>query len=261
MKIVVSGILKLPWFMIFSCNLRRLFFIHSLIVISVTNCNAQLWRMRRTEATFGFGGTYFFSDIGGYNSLEFNNLYQNPAKGNLNLNLKYRITSKITGRLSLTYGQLSADDAMGQNSSRGYSCLVSFYEPAIIGEFYILRNSSERSVFYPVKNMKTFKKVIRVLDIYAFTGIGAINYNINANEALSTVMRKSTGSAVVFPAGAGMSVVVSPDLSLGMELGGRFAFSDELDGFTSPYSQSNDIYYFLNLVITFKKRSASTTIN
>lgn len=36
---------------------------------------------------------------------------------------------------------------------------------------------------------------------------------------------------------------------------GRYTFSDGLDGYTSQYSSSNDVYYFLNFVISCKLKT------
>jgi len=247
--------------MISPCYLRRSFLVFSLIFLTIIQINAQLWRMRRVELTFGAGTTYFFSDIGGYKSIELKDFYGNQTKINFNMNGKYRIASNVTGRLSFAYGKLGANDATGTNVSRDYTSLVSFFETALMGEYYLLRNSSEKSFFYPMRNEKTIKKIKRVLDLYVFAGIGTIKYNISSNEKFAAVINKPDGWAMVFPAGAGTAVVLSPDFSLGIELGGRFAFSDKIDGFTSSFSRSNDIYYFLNIFLTFRKRSSSSMIN
>jgi hypothetical protein len=43
-----------------------------------------------------------------------------------------------------------------------------------------------------------------------------------------------------------------PDYNVGLELGGRYTFSDYLDGYTSQHSRSNDVYYFFNVTFTYK---------
>jgi hypothetical protein len=63
---------------------------------------------------------------------------------------------------------------------------------------------------------------------------------------------------VVISAGAGPFLVLSPAISLGIEIGGRYALSDKIDGFSSDFSHSNDIHYFLNIFIIFKRRSEDT---
>jgi hypothetical protein len=244
--------------MIKAYNLRRLFLVLLITVLSITSGHAQLWMMRRFEFTFGAGTSYFFSDIGGYKPLTISDFYKDQVGNNLNISMQYRVTRKFTSRLSLSYGQLSADDALGINFSRGYKCLVSAYETSVMGQYYILRNSRERSYYYPISNLKPFKKFSRALDVYTFAGFGALNFNIKSNEKLATVMSKPKGCAIVFPAGAGASIVLSPDFSIGIEMGGRYALSDKVDGFSSAFSQSNDIYYYLNIFLTFKKRSEAT---
>jgi hypothetical protein len=53
----------------------------------------------------------------------------------------------------------------------------------------------------------------------------------------------------------GVNLLFKPDYNLGLELGGRYAFSDYLDGYTSQFSSSNDVYYFLNVTFTYKIRT------
>ncbi len=66
---------------------------------------------------------------------------------------------------------------------------------------------------------------------------------------------KNGGFAAVIPAGLGTTLIYSPNLNFGLEVGGRYAFTDYLDGYTSQYSKANDVYYFLNLTITYKLKT------
>ena len=51
------------------------------------------------------------------------------------------------------------------------------------------------------------------------------------------------------------TLIYSPNINFGIELAGRYSFSDYLDGYTSQYSSSNDVYYFLNFTITYKLKT------
>ena len=59
----------------------------------------------------------------------------------------------------------------------------------------------------------------------------------------------------MIPVGIGTTLVYSPNYNFGVEFGGRYSFSDNLDGYTSQYSSSNDVYYFLNFTITYKLKT------
>ena len=57
--------------------------------------------------------------------------------------------------------------------------------------------------------------------------------------------------------GLGSTMIYSPNFNFGVELTGRYTFSDNLDGYTSQYSSSNDVYYFFNFTITYKMKNGA----
>ena len=61
-----------------------------------------------------------------------------------------------------------------------------------------------------------------------------------------------SGFTAVVPLGLGGNVSAYPNLNLVLELGFRYAFSDNLDGYTSQYSSANDVYYFFNFTVTYR---------
>ena len=56
----------------------------------------------------------------------------------------------------------------------------------------------------------------------------------------------------VVPLGVGGNISAYPNLKFGLELGFRYAFTDNLDGYTSQFSSANDVYYFFNLAVTYR---------
>lgn len=96
------------------------------------------------------------------------------------------------------------------------------------------------------------------LEFYTFTGIGGLSYNVKANSALEANSRfKKGGFTAVIPVGFGTNLLFKPEYNLGLEIGGRYAFSDYLDGYTSQHSSSNDVYYFLDVTFTYKIKTNS----
>jgi hypothetical protein len=221
----------------------------------------QLWKMKRYEAVAGVGPTFFFSDIGGFskgkNILGFKDLIFSQTRFNLNFNLKYRITSDINARISLSYGYIHASDAKGSNENRGYEVSTSIFEPALIGEYYFIKNKAESSYLFSKGRSGGFSGFISSLDFYVFSGIGGVNYTVKPNTKLEAHGVTPGGFAAVIPVGLGATMVYSPDFNFGVELGGRYSFTDNLDGYTSQYSSSNDVYYFLNFTITYKLKTGS----
>ena len=223
--------------------------------------DAQLWKMRRWEAGAGIGPTFFFSDIGGYsqgeNILGFKDLIFSQTRLELNFNLKYRMTSDLNVRLSLSYGFLHASDAKGSNEDRGYEVATSIFEPALIGEYYFIKNKAESSYLFGKGRNRGIGGFFKSLDFYVFSGIGGVFYTLNPNDKLSATGPTTGGFSAVIPVGIGASMVYSPDFNFGVELGGRYSFTDNLDGYSSQYSSSNDVYYFLNFTITYKMKTGA----
>ena len=93
------------------------------------------------------------------------------------------------------------------------------------------------------------------LDFYAFTGIGGLSYKVSANDKLEPSIIKSNGFSAIIPAGLGVTMIYSGIINFGIEAGGRYSFSDLVDGYNPDSSQSNDIYYFLNLNFIYKIRT------
>jgi len=220
---------------------------------------SALWRMKRYEGSLGLGPSFFFGDVGGYsqtiNILGFKDLTFLQTRFNINGNLKYRITQDITVRASFTYGMFHATDERGSNPERAYESTISFFEPLVIGEYYFIKNRTERSWLFTKRRNASFGSFFKALDFYFLTGFGGINYSIKPNDALAAHGLDDKGFAPVIPVGFGSSIVFTPDVNFGIELAGRYTFTDNLDGYTSQFSSSNDVYYFLNFTITYKMKT------
>lgn len=227
-----------------------------LLLFSVSGTAQQLWKMRRVELSAGIGTTQFFGDIGGFsqgeNSLGFKDFILSQTRLNIDAAAKYRILNPLSVRLNLGLGYFHSSDAKGSNTGRAFESKTNFFEPSVIAEYYFFRNSGENSYhFMKGSGYRKPRKFLNMIDIYVFTGVGEIFYKVNPNTKFESYMTGSGGSALVIPAGLGASLI-SSDYSLGVELGGRYTFSDNIDGYASKYSKSNDIYYLLNFTFTYK---------
>ena len=174
---------------------------------------------------------------------------------NFNVNLKYRVTQQLNVRLSATFGFLHASDEKGSNENRDFEASTTIFEPALMGEYYFIKNKSENSYLFGKGRGQGLGGFFGSLDFYAFTGIGGLNYTVKGNDKLDAYGYDPGGFTAIIPVGIGSTLVYSPDFSFGVELGGRYSFSDNLDGYTSQYSSSNDVYYFLNFTVTYKLKT------
>jgi hypothetical protein len=218
-----------------------------------------LWRMRRWEAVAAAGPSFFFGDIGGFsrtkNILGFRDMSYLQTRFDINANLKYRLSREANARLSMTYGLLRATDQRGSNEGREFDASTMIFEPALIGEYYFIKNRSESSYLFVKRKGRFIWTLLGSLDFYGFAGIGGVSYTVKGNDALVERGMVDKGFDLVIPGGIGATLIYSPNLNFGAELGGRYAFTDYLDGYTSQFSKANDVYYFLNFTVTYKLKT------
>lgn len=227
--------------------------------LSEVKSHGQLWRMRRYELVAGAGPTLFFGDVGGYsktkNILGLRDMSFLQTRFDISLGAKYRITQEVNVRLSFSSGLLHATDERGSNEARGYEASISFFEPALIGEYYFIKNKAENSYLFTKGQGNGLAWLFKSLDFYAFTGIGGLSYTVRGNDELDAFGYEPGGFTAVIPVGLGSTMIFTPDINFGIEIGGRYSFSDNLDGYTSQYSSSNDVYYFLNFTFSYKLKT------
>lgn len=241
--------------------MRRHLLIVSLFCLVSQISEAQLWKLKRWEASAGAGPTFFFGDVGGYsigeNILGIKDLSFLRTRINLDLSVKYRISQPVNARFSFSTGLLKATDERGSNEGRDFEASATYFQPALIGEYYFIKNSSENSYLFVSSGRKFLTTLISSLDFYTFAGAGAIVYSVKGNDDLVNNPGGFNDGGVtgVIPLGVGSTLIYSPNLNFGIEIGGRYAFSDGLDGYSSQYSSANDVYYSLNFVATFKMKT------
>lgn len=226
--------------------------------------NAQLWKIRRFELVGGLGTAQLIGDIGGFNREDspvgLKNILISQTRYQLNGGMRYRITQDINVRFGVTYAGLTSSDLKGSNPTRGLESVTTLFEQALIGEYYFIKNKTESSYLFSKGQGSTTGGIFRTMDFFVFAGIGATSFSVKGNDKLEAqaMNTETTGFTAVIPVGVGTSFIYSPGLNLGIDLGVRYPLTDYLDGYSSPYSKSNDFYYFINLSITYKMRTGPT---
>ncbi len=222
--------------------------------------NAQLWKLRRYEATAGLGTTQFYGDIGGFskgeNLLGIRDFSFRHTRFNFNTGFKYRILDDVSVRLNFAFGYFHSTDMRGSNENRGFESRTLFFEPALLGEYYFIKNKAENSFLIMKGERTVLQSILSSLDFYGFTGFGGLSFKVKPNDILAPLATKTSGFTPVVPIGVGVNMFFSSYINFGVELGGRFTFSDDIDGYTSQYSKSNDLYHFLNFTFTYKIKTA-----
>ena len=238
--------------------MKRLFLIVIVLSFIFQASDAQLWKLKRWEAQFGVGPSFSFPDIGGYtigkNFLGFKDLSFKQTSFDISASMRYRLGRTTDLRLSLNYAMLHSTDDRGSNEGRKYEATTSLFEPALLFEYYFIKNRYESS--YLFLKGKSIWAMLTSLDFYAFAGVGGAAYTVRGNQALVDRGLVTSGFDPVIPLGTGATLIYTPNINFGLEVGGRLAFTDYIDGYTSQYSKANDVYYFLNFTFIYKFKSS-----
>jgi hypothetical protein len=226
-----------------------------LMLIPGIAISQDLYKRMRIELVGGAGISQFFGDIGGYsqteNILGIKDIILRQTRFTLEGAVKYRVIPEVNIKFGLNAGMFHAIDTKGSNEGRGLEATTSFLEPALTAEYCFIKSKKEGLyTFTKGKNLRG--KFFSFVDMYAFTGFGGLAFHVKGNDALKASGMTTGGFTAVIPAGLGANYLASPNYSIGFEIGGRYSFSDYLDGISPQYSKSNDVYYFLTFTITYK---------
>jgi hypothetical protein len=222
----------------------------------------EIWKQKRLEVFAGIGTTQFFGDIGGFskgkNIIGLKDISLKQTRYNISGGVKYKVLRDLNVRFNIAYGKLNATDSRGSNEARGFSAVTTIIEPSLMAEYYFIKSDLGDSYLFNQGRTVGTAGLLDALEFYAFTGVGGLNYNAKLNALLTAQGMKHNGFTPIIPVGIGVNLLFTPDYTFGLELGGRYTFSDYLDGYSSQYSSSKDVYYFLNVCFVYKIRTNSS---
>jgi hypothetical protein len=241
--------------------MKRYLIVIILVCFVLQISDAQTWKQKRFEAMAGVGTTQFFGDIGGFskkeNILGLKDISFSQTRFNVNVSAKYRILKELNVRLNMVYGMMHATDSRGSNELRGYEARISVYEPSAMAEYYFIKSKLGDSYLFNQGKSTGNASILSAIEFYAFGGVGGLIYTVKGNDLLVARGLKSRGVTAVIPAGLGINILIAPQYNVGAEFGGRYSFSDYLDGYTAQQSSSKDVYYLLNVTFTYKFKTTS----
>jgi len=224
------------------------------------NVDAQQWKLRRYEATFGLALNNFYGDVGTntptgkfLGSLgTYNPLSTRPS---FDFGVRYKLNGAMSLKMDLLYGFIAAKDG-GDLADRGYSFRTTIFEPSLKFEYYLIpegRSYSTAALFNRRGMVNSYSK----LNIYLFGGVGGARTKPKGFDGLEdrTEFQNSANFGVVFPVGLGVKLAVDALWSIGFEYGRRYTLTDRIDGFIPPTSSSNDMYEFATFSAIYKVRT------
>ena len=183
------------------------------------------------------GGANYVGDVG-------NSTYINPNTIFGGFLFKYNATTRHSYRFSVLYSELSADDHKSRDlrrQERGYSFSTRLLEISAGLEFTFEKFNLTRSDNHGTP--------------YIYTGV---NYYF-ADKLQATPQRIENGNGMVgnisLPISLGYKRKLNSFLTGGVEIGARYALTDNLDGshsgdFKFGNPNSNDWYIFTGLYVT-----------
>jgi hypothetical protein len=234
-----------------------------IVVISLVypaTTRAQVWKMKRYEAIVGIGTSNYFGDIGGYsrgeNALGLKDISIASTRPSIYLGARYKVYEVIAVKLNLIVAFLSGSDEGKQNDARNLKFSATIFEPSLQVEYSFLKEKGSQSyLMMKGKGVTSFRSSI---SSYVFLGIGGGFFWPKAKENLTNFDLDYNKATLVVPMGLGLKYGLNTNWSIGFELGGRLTTTDYLDGYTSSYSDANDIYYFGVINLVYKIRTSRT---
>jgi long-subunit fatty acid transport protein len=224
---------------------KKFLFIALLFTTSI--CSAQIH-----EVGVFVGGSNYIGDIGPTNYI----LPNNFAGGII---YKYNLNPRIALRGTFTYAQITSDDADSDNDARKLRDLNFTND---IKEFAV---GVEFSYFEYGSESKSLQHTPYLLLEFA-----AFNYKTAITETSPNQYNYANKTSYSIPFGIGYKTKIGESFALGLEIGARYTFEDDLDFnnteipsllFGNP--NSNDWYVFsgINLVYTFGRPACYNTPN
>ena len=153
---------------------------------------------------------------------------------------RYRINDNLAVNSSFHYARIhSADSLAPENSSRfqrDFYFENQIFELSVKGEFYV----------------PGLLEVIP-LEIYGYLGVGLFYHNPQLTVPPGAVMPDDEYSLFqpAIPMGLGFKYSINESFIIGLDIGHRMTFTDYLDGFTRPASDSDDSYFLGSLRLSY----------
>ena len=161
-------------------------------------------------------------------------------------------------KLNLLYGYTTGTDKGSIHEYRSdFSYATSLFEQSVTYEYYFIPEDKIRTSSASYNRRGMLNNYSRTA-IYAFAGIGGVFYIPKftgtiadpANEFL-----KGGGYTPVIPVGLGLKYIYNEHLVFGFELGGRYTFTKNMEGYTSSYSKGNNVYWFGSFNIGYRLKT------
>jgi hypothetical protein len=215
--------------------LRKTVIFLGLLAAAAGVSGQSLYHDRHTAVGGGGGFLLLFGDIGsmgtGYD---------------LNLQVVQHLDNTWAMRLLIQLGNASDSDEGTPNAGRDFAYSSSVYRISVQGAYLFYR-----------KVMRGYSKMglLRYWNKWqaeVLAGPGVIGYHVTPGGRLTEeLMTRSHGNGFILPVGVGVQYGINGSLAVRGELMPVFIFSDHVDGYASPHSDSNDFMYSISVSVIY----------
>jgi hypothetical protein len=226
---------------------------------------SQRWRLHRYRLFFGVSSSNYFGDMGGAisesNWFGIKDLDINMSRPVFHVGALYKLTDIIDVKLNFNYGYISGSDANSKLEKRNFSFKSYIFEPSVQGMYTFYSSSAgggSGRIFSRRGMLNNYSKI----NLYVFGGMGMVMFNPEVPQTQKVIERASEFSlgkkiTLVAPVGVGAYYILNSKWEVGFEVGGRFALTDYLDGFSSRWSKGvNDVYYLTQISAIYRIKTA-----
>jgi hypothetical protein len=239
--------------------MNRRFWVYILLLIFIipSKVEAQRWKLKRYEASFGVGTSHPFMDIGNNNDglRSFQLAGTRPAA---TIGARYKLLQDVSAGIDLSYIMFGGIDVDGGLTVHSFTSNT--FEPVATLQYNIVsegRTFGSTSLF----NRRGMVNNYNSADFYIFAGMGGILSKASAKDVNGQIdndaafFDNNMHYGIVFPVGVGFKYSVDAYWNFGVEVGGRFSLTDNLDGYATPYSEYNDRYITTSFKAIYKIRN------
>jgi len=167
--------------------------------------------------------------------------------------------STVELNLDLSYLMFSGEDKEDHLAVSSFT--THGFEPALTVRYSFLKGGKAFGTT-AVFNRRGMVNSYGTADIYVFAGVGGLLSKAKVIDDSGEIyapgsrgLNNNLRFDAVFPLGAGFKYDIDAWWSLGVEVNGRFALSDYIDGFATENSEYNDSYLTTNIKAIYKIRS------
>ncbi|RLD64595.1 MAG: hypothetical protein DRJ01_00285 [Bacteroidetes bacterium] len=236
-----------------------LFIILLFIITPNVKGQRRSWKRTRYEAIAGIGVANFLGELGGSGKVGqgyYHDFQFSQSRPLFNVAMRYKIFELLAAKVGLSYGYLHGSDATTNNIYR-HDRNLKFRSPIIELssqlEFSIIKEPVKHR--YSLRRSRKFNIRSLQINTYLFAGVAGFWFNPKGKDdgpdgdgkwhslqplgtegqGLIETREKYHRVQMSIPLGIGFKYAISRKLSIGLEYGGRFTFTDYIDDVSTTY--------------------------